>query len=71
MEAIRAKRYLFIITVDCILNKRRSRSCGSALFKDSSVLLGLESADVNLAVLQERVAVDVGADLLKEGLDVS
>ncbi len=34
-------------------------------------LLGLDSTDVGLAALNERVTVDVGSDLLKEGLDVS
>ena len=36
-----------------------------------TVLLGLDSTDVGLAVLKERITVDVGSDLLKEGLDVS
>ena len=34
-------------------------------------LLGLDSSDVGLAVLDERIAVDVGSYLLKESLDVS
>ena len=45
--------------------------CGSALFKDYSVLLGLYGTDVNLAVLDEWITVDVGLNLLKELLDVS
>ena len=34
-------------------------------------LPGLDSTDVGLAILDERITVDVGTYLLKEGLDVS
>ena len=34
-------------------------------------LLGLDSTDVRLAVLDERIAVDVSSDLFEEGIEVS